>query len=390
MSWPVTQCHWHDVMKLCCLFAALLCLSTGLSADQTDCDSQLEQSFTSGAQWRLCVNVNEQHGLELSTVAYRAPGDTSRSVMQKLHLGQILMHYHDSAKAIPQLNSAAGLIPMSAEHCAGESHNTRTRVNAFCSELKDNRTLAKYAQRPSLHSSRWVLSSAFSQGTLTWTVSYSLTEDGQIQITLRLSGRASQRGNNADFAQAVAAAERGLSRATILANWRMVFDLDTADHDYIESFDFPLDVEHENRRPMQLSRIDTESLHTVQRDSFRGWRIVDSSGAGYYLDPANSGYAYNSQSLNWAQFDLAVSRLNECETLAVENPGHIEDPPCGKSLDDFINGESLLNTQAVLWYNQTRSFDPGNESWPVIRDVELRFDLLPFDWTATSPFSLGH
>jgi Cu2+-containing amine oxidase len=120
---------------------------------------------------------------------------------------------------------------------------------------------------------------------------------------------------------------------------------------------------------------------------------VDSSGAGYYLDPANNGFSYRNDTMNWTMADGAITAYDECERYALRNSsnGLVSSPTvpasdCGNSLDDFVDNQSLQDVQPVIWYSQSRTLDPRIEDWPVIRDLRMSFDLLPFDWTAASPF----
>ena len=392
------------VLTLLLLVVDALVQPSAVQAQSLNCHSDLElqHSFSSGASWSLCASVNDAHGLSISSVHYRAPGDSSRAVLDTAHLGQLLLHYHDSPTAEPQVGpsiqsaesnrdannlSSGSTVAFTDLTCNGERLGTMDQPNTLCAVVKDNRTLAKYAQRPSLHSQSWELASAFARDALIWTVAVTFTEDGQIRPAVRVSGRTSRTSDDDRYSSTGASALPALTRATVLSTWRMVFNLDTETADRVEQFDFPLDTSRGNRRPMQVTAVNTESLQNIDRENFRGWRVVDASGAGYYLDPANSGFSYTSQSLNWAQFDMAFTRLDACERHALLNTSS-PDTPCGTSLDDFVNGESLENGTPVLWYSQMRNLNLTLEDWPVISELSLTFDLLPFDWTGSSPFEL--
>ncbi len=372
--------------------------SSPLLAQQDNCGDgvALQHSFVSGATWSLCASVDYNHGLRVSSVHYRAPGDSLRSVLADAHLSQLLLHYHDSPQAEPQVNvSQLGAddttllrpIKFTDASCPGVRLGTASEPDSLCEIIKNNRTLAKFAQRPSLHSESWELASAISRDALVWTTAITFTEDGQIRPAVRLSGRASHSNTDTRFASVLPFGLPSLTRAAVRSTWRMVFDVDTNSADRIEQFDFPLDAQRGNVRPMQISAINTEALLNVNRETFRGWRMVDGSGAGYYLDPANSGFSYTSRSDNWAQFDMAFTRLNTCEQYASLNVD-TSNQACGNNLDDFVNGESLANTTPVAWYSQMRNMDLTLEDWPVISEFALTFDLIPFDWTASSPFEL--
>lgn len=390
-----------------CLTSNLLCfiaLNMGVfiapvHAEQHGCINQLalQHTFDTGAAWSLCASVSDVHGLTINSVHYRAPGDSNRSVLSELYLGQLLLHYHDNPTAEPQITptgsasdstSHISSIVFNENTCNGELISVSTHPSSLCIRVKNNRILAKYAQRPSLQSQSWEIASAFTREALTWTVAVTFAEDGQIRPSVSLSGRAMRTGPDSRYSQSLPINSQPLTRASVLATWRLHFDLDTRAIDRVEQFEFPLDVTHGNRRPQQLLPIDTETLRHVHRENFRGWRIVDVSGAGYYLDPANSGFSYTNPTMHWAQFDFAVTRLDACEKHALLNIDASGNRPCGTSLDDFINGESLHDAQPVLWYSLSRIFNPSLEDWPVISDLRMTFDLLPFDWTASSPFEL--
>jgi len=160
-----------------------------------------------------------------------------------------------------------------------------------------------------------------------------------------------------------------------------------------------------------------ESFRQVNRERFRGWRISDvSSGAGYYLDPLDSAQSWTDRTRDWSRFDLALTRANACERLADANPGTLTSPGhshdmttgatdasgaagtidatdtdtaadgCGTSLDEFVNGESLNDAPEVIWFSRTRNWLPRPEDRPFISSVRIGMELLPFDWTTSSPF----
>ncbi len=398
IRYPRSLFLWELAMLL---LASILSVTETHAADiNCTSGSLVEHAFASGASWSLCADVVESHGLDISVVSYRAPGDTLRSVLQHAHLGQLLLHYHDSTQPDAQIDpvlyqqmddGSSDLLSMNASTCEGNILAVPRKAAVICSRVKDNRILAKYAQRPSIQSQSLELASTFQRNTLTWTSSFTFTEDGQIRPAISMSGRTSRTLNDLRFAQAIPAETLPLTRATVFATWRLVFDLDTPDVDRVEQFEFPLQNTQGNRRPMIVTALKTEQLLSVDREKFRGWRVVDSSGAGYYLDPANNGFSYSNATMNWTGADGAITLFDDCEQHASGNIDTVSSTTaatsaCGSSLDDFVNGQSLQGGQPVLWYSQARTLNPRIEDWPVIRDLSMSFDLLPYDWTPASPF----
>jgi hypothetical protein len=355
----------------------------------------LQHSFASGAAWSLCADVSGIHGLHVSGAFFRAPGDLNRSVLAEGQLSQIMLHYHDDTIEEPQILPPTRLnesdvvsetVTLSDLSCDGQVLGTVAEPNSLCERIKSNGILAKFDQHPGIQTEAWELSATFTRQTLTWSISWTFTEDGQIRPRLSLSGRSSRTSSDNKYAQQYRTDIPAMTRASVLSTWRLVPALDTDAPDTVEQFDFPLDIASGNRRPMQITPLIRESFRSMDRENFRGWRIIDVSGAGYYLDPAKNGFSYTSTTHNWANYAIAVTREQSCERYAFGNPASSLDATCGTNLDDFVNDESLADASIVVWFNQTRHLDPGVEDWPVIRDIQLGFDLLPFDWTATSPF----
>ncbi len=419
------------------LLASLVYWFAGpLQATQCPDNAQLmNHAFDSGAAWNVCVSFNDQHGLQLDNVEYQAPGDTSRNVLKHLHVAQILMHYHDQPQAQPLIETATTdnntLSGLGAEalqnidnrNCAGQTHTIPHQSNAnvtaaqLCTQTRATGILAKYSIRPSLQAHQWQLFSVSEKEDHTWRIGVTFGEAGTITPYVTVSGRASRFSNDERFGVALDNSTNTdaqyASRATLLYTWRMVFDIDGTDDSSVEEFDFELNVVAGNRRAMTVKPLETEALRTVQRESFRGWRVRNTLGKGFYLDPQNSGYRYTDKVNNWAQFDVALSAYNACEMHALNNNTDYtnsatdttgttdtantantaneasttnEAQTCGVSLDDFVNGESMANTTPVLWYSQSRLFHPSKEDFPAMSSIEARFDLIPFDWSPHSPF----
>jgi len=392
-------------MRFIKLQALLLLLCThwyapNAVAMQCSKGQNFQHTFASGANWTFCALLDEHHALELQQLHYKAPGDVSRKVLQHLHLGQVLLHYHNqqTADALVSDNKLGGraLLTLNEQICAGALHKNSEAQPQLCSFVRNTGLLAKYNMRPGLQGQQYQLFSVSEYQGLTLQIQIGLSEDGRIVPSVTLSGRATATTDDTRFGNAVpnpATNQSMLSaQASLLYTWRMAFSMnDDAPNDSVEEFNFKLEPSLGNRRPMQISNITTESLRKKERNLFRGWRIKDVDGSGYYLDPQNSGYGYSDWNNNWAQFDLAITAYNKCERhsrIGIHDDALDNDYECKGSLDDFVDGERLLNRNPVLWYSLTRVLRPTAEDYPVISSMQVDFELIPFDWTPTSPFEL--
>jgi len=349
--------------------------------------------------------LDEHHSLELQQLHYQAPGDTSRKVLQHLHLGQALLHYHDepTANVLISENRLGGrsLKTLNEQICEGELHVIGDSSPKLCSFVRDTGLLAKYNLRPGLQSQQYHLFSISEYQGLTLQIQIGLSEDGRITPSVTLSGRATSTTTDSRFGNALLNPVTNEfligTQASVLYTWRMVFAMnDNEQNDSVEEFNFKLEPSLGNRRPMAVSKLSTEILRNKDRDQFRGWRVKDANGSGYYLDPQNSGFGYSDWKNNWAQFDIAITAFKECERhsrIGALNPelddSEIdEEYECYGSLDDFVNSESMLNQHPVVWYSLSRVFRPKAEDYPFISSLQTEFELIPFDWTPTSPFEV--
>lgn len=377
------------------LFLAIVLLCIGHQSRAAECvvGTPLQHSFASGASWEMCVLLDDRHGLEFRDVAYRAPNDSLRLVLRSIHMAESLMHYHEDTESDALIGTlglgGSALAEQTAQNCSGEPIDLNNAgVAHVCSEVETAGLLVKYGVRPAIHADKWTLSVSSTVRTFNLSTQLSFYEDGKITPGNELSGRILRFTDNQNFGNRIDNSGRYAARATLLYTWRMDFALNTEElNDIVEEHSHAIISAQVARRPLKVTRIDTEVFRNVDRENFRGWRIRDEDGSGYYLDPQNSGYNYTSRTHNWAQYDFAVSARNNCEQYALNNVGE-DSATCGNSLDDYINGESLLSASPIVWFSLTRIFNPSMEDVPAIASIPAQFELIPFDWTNASPFEL--
>ena len=367
--------------------------SSHVNGMECDVGQPLTQSFASGASWELCALQDDTHGLELRDIAYRAPGDSMRSVLRSLHLGEALLHYHEDETALSMLGASEfggpKLIAHSASSCDGNTVSLSGSAEAqLCTAVQPAGILAKYGTRQALLADKWTLSAVSKFQSYNLNTGVAFFEDGRIRPMAELSGRLSRFTANPDYGSRVDSSNSFAARASLLYTWRVDVALNTdQSDDVIEELDYSVGFGESEQRPLAVTALLTETFRDVAREKYRGWRILDPTGSGYYLDPQDNGYSYISRQHNWAQFDLAITARDDCERHALNNES-INTSSCGQSLDNFVNGQSLQGVSPVLWFSQTRVFNPRREDFPAISTLRSTFELLPFDWNSASPFEV--
>ncbi len=374
---------------------------------QAVCDGStlLEHTFESGAAWSLCAEIEEHAGLLLTDIHYKTPQGPYRRTFSELHLAGVLEHFHNESAETNVLSEAPfggeNFLSAAATECPGRIENiSRTaqasttsvasQNTAICTHHYDNRILAKFKDTDVVQSHSWDLIAAATQGSDAWETVYTLHEEGSISPRLDRSGVVSRFTDDPRFGNtaapttsAGAPTNRYAVNMTLLGTWRAVPVFDNgALSQTIEQWDFNLQPDLGNRRPMTIETIETETLRQVDREAFRRWVVKAASGPGYSLQVNNSGFQYRSNQYNWALFNVAFTRYNDCERLSLQAAEN-----CGSSIDDYVNGQSLLNTTPVIWFSQSMPIAPTAEDFPMLRTRSLTFSWLPFDWTDVSPFA---
>ncbi len=365
--------------------------------------TQFQFQFESGATWELCWHIDQHAGLVLSRVFYGAPAQPPVQVFDALSLGQILYKYDQDVEAT-HLLSESGLgsrhhLLATTADCEGGELIVGINDQGICQRFHQinhmtwvRRSESIKRHEVSLHARSRIGSQYFEQ-------IYRLSEDGEITPSVVYSGRISRYTNDPRFGIKLGDSEQYAASASLLLNWRLDFNIaGTPNNDQVDEIEFIPSGTDAVERSISITPIGTETRRTIHSESFRGWRISDaeyssgeSNGAeattrvGYYLDPQGAGYRYVSRSHPWSQFDLFVTARRACEKLASGND-HVN-ATCSGSLDTFTNDEDLSSVDTVLWFSVGRHFTPRLEDYPAISAMEIGFKLVPFDWSAYSPFN---
>ncbi len=355
--------------------------------------------FDSGAQWNFCWHIDQHAGLTLTNVHYGPPAEPATKVLDSASLAQILFKY-DQDVAAEHVITSTGLgesnhIAPEPSHCAEGSSVINENGQGICTKVRDLNTLTTVRRSKTLRRHELSLHAFSSVGTKTFEQVWRFSEDGQIEPAVRLSGNLDRFTNNAQYGSAIATDVPLASNAALLFTWRLDFNIGgTPANDVVEQFDFVSHITNVVRRSISKRKLSSESFNNVERTQFRGWLIRDtelSAGIGrttrmgYYLDPQSSGFDFVSRHNNWAGFDFSVTRAEVCERFASNNS--VVNVECGNSLDQFVNGESITGEDIVVWFSLARQLLPKAEDYPVITAREGSFKLIPFDWSASTPFT---
>lgn len=381
------------------LFGLLSLPGTGSAQQCIDDGSPYRFQFASGANWELCWHIDPQSGLVITDVYFGGPDEAPRQLLDRASIGQIYFRYDEDTDGSYLLtDSGLGATISSADtgSCGGYGELVAGNNVVICQRLRDLNHLTKVRRTKALRRHEVSLHAKSRIGSHTYEQIWRFSEDGELSPEVLFSGSISRYTNDEQYGARVNDSDLYASSAAILVNWRLDFNINgTAHNDQVDEIEFlPFEV---GKRVISVSALKSESSRTVNSENFRGWRISDASVSsgddpgstartriGYYLDPQVAGYRYSLTSVPWTAFDFFVTKNKACEKFAADNASL--NSACGDNLGEFSNAESLVNKDIVTWFSVSRNFTPRLEDYPHITTRSIGFKIIPFDWSAYSPF----
>jgi primary-amine oxidase len=171
--------------------------------------------------------------------------------------------------------------------------------------------------------------------------------------------------------------------------YRLDVDVDGPGNDSVEEF---------NHRQVQPGRsltsedrwteLGTETSRPLSPENFRSWRVVDRTSTNalghprsWELVPGGTGTFRGASTEAFAQSDLWVTRYKPAEL-----PLSSLDPrPIKRALPAYVDGESVVSEDVVLWYALHVHHLPRTEDWPGMPVLWTGFELMPRDVMDRSP-----
>jgi primary-amine oxidase len=162
------------------------------------------------------------------------------------------------------------------------------------------------------------------------------------------------------------------------------FDVD-GENNVVEEFNYEQDRPGSPSGKHRWTPLKKETARPASADNFRCWRVVNPASKNalglprsYELVPGGTGVYRGAAGEKFAQAELWVTRHH-----AKEHPKDTR--PLATALPAYLNGESVENTNVVLWYVLHLHHLPRTEDWPGMRVEWASFTLRPRDFLDASP-----
>ena len=141
----INQCFFKCLLIFCCLSKAQAAPNT------PECsETPLDHTFPSGSAWSMCVSLDDQEGLVITQLMYKA-NQVARRVLSKGSLSQLETVFDDNRTPATFAVTRDGLgrdklITLSPKHCEGGNLSAdSTGRKVICSRIQAEGLLYNYA-----------------------------------------------------------------------------------------------------------------------------------------------------------------------------------------------------------------------------------------------------
>ncbi|KAI9375379.1 copper amine oxidase [Aspergillus egyptiacus] len=351
-----------------------------------------ERKFVSWMDFSFYISFNRDTGLSLFDIKYKG-----QRVLYELGLQEALAHYAGNdpvQSSVAYLDSYYGFGPYAFELLKGYdcpsyasylntsfymSEETHTHVDSLCMfEFDADYPLARHSTSDYVAVSKnvyFTLRTINTIGNYDYMFSYNFYMDGTIGVDVRASGyiQSAFFANNQDFGYQIHDSLSGSMHDHVL-NFKADFDILGTDNTIELTSVVPVEKKfswngNKTRNTMQLQREIIESedqgrfnwgfngqtqVHVINQDEknkygeYRGYRILP-SGATAHLAVKNSTNL--AHAAHWAEYDIQVTKHHDTEPFVAHpyNSQDVHDPPV--NFEKFFDGESLNQTDLVVWVN---------------------------------------
>ncbi len=377
-----------------------LVLRSGVLRAQSamNCSGQylVDVTLPAGSRWEMCWEVRNSEGIIFHDIYYTpAGGGPRRLVLGQANLAQIHVPYDDNGARFHDVSDfglgGTNMDDLTQADCPNGTLLVDAGKHVLCMQIGPRGYAYKYFAQE-LQGSAVSLFSVSHVGQYNYVPVWRFIDNGAIEPTIGATGKLQRVNYNSAASGWPVRVDQGGQVYAIAHShnyfWRLDFDLDGPQNDQVEEFEFtPIDNNYSYQ--VSVTQFLTETARTVNPTRMRSWRVRDTvttnsegHAISYHLDPLRVGHIHQGPAVEpFTNSQFYVTANKPCERFASHNP----EVQCAADVTKFVNGESLVGQDIVVWYGITFHHLPRDEDEGMMDAHWDGFQLTPRDWTATNP-----
>ena len=364
------------VVKILSLVILLFCFFLHASvahANTLPCpiEQSISATFANGAGWDMCWESKRRENIVLSEIHFNANESDTTRVVSSIRLAQLHVAYDDSKityNDVTQFGLGGGYMStlFESECPNGELLEVNGRAGLCKTISSDGRTQTTSGVPQTAE--KLTLLSVSQVGSYSYLVSWDFHDDGSISPSVGAAG-ALQRSSS-DLTSAFGRELEGSSgkhwlNHTHVYYWRIDLDLgDSSTDDQVSEVSYALDPD--GRRERVVKKLTKEAAKKIDPETMLAWYITDGTvdditrAPGYVVEPLQYGHRHvRAESEAFSEYDFFVTKQSDCERFINENKNF--DPECADDILEFINDESIVDQDIVIWHRISFHHVPRNE-----------------------------
>lgn len=333
-------------------------------------ENQIKAEFDNGAAWQMCWDSRRRENIVLSDVHFQPAGADTYSVFNSLRLSQLHVSYDDgnvTYNDVTEFGLGGGYVSeLNEQDCPSGKLIDIGGLARLCTQLSTGddsyttQTETRQSQSLSVHSVSQV-------GAYAYLISWKFFADGSVEPSVGAAGalqRSSDDAHSHHGRELEDVPDKSWLSHTHNYYWQLDFDLGVSSKDDVVSeLEFVTDAA--GRRARKITPLNIEAARAINSQNMRSWLISDGentslTNAGYLIEPQNFGHRLvNKVTDPYTEFDFFVTRQNDCERFVSQNNKYY--PECDENVLQFVNNESLIGEDIVLWHRISFHHVPRNE-----------------------------
>lgn len=355
----------------------------------------ISQTFENGSKWEFCWEHKNKEGIILKEMFFTTPDGLERKVLKEISLAQIHVAFDDNSHQVFHIDEFGlggnNLQNLSSAQCNNGQFQIVDDKNVLCIQVNNRGYIYKDYDEKKQGQLLDIYSQSNTDG-YTWIIRWQLHDDGTIEPSIGATGTLHTFGTNTNYGDAIGNSGSIAIASAINYFWRIHFDIaENGTNDVVEEFNVTPSADGSEKN-LSVTQLSIETGRTIDQQLKRSWRVRDGIIANddghpvsYHLEPLNTGYQYNGHDgQEWAQSDLYITQFNVCERFVTNNPGN---EGCLSDITGFLDEQNINGADIVIWYGINYHHFPRDEDLPYMPTRWDNFQLIPRDWTATSPMT---
>ncbi|MEB8431348.1 putative Ig domain-containing protein [Cocleimonas sp. KMM 6892] len=378
------------LIKIVLLFTlSLLGFSHANAAENCGNEFYVNEIFPNGARWDMCWEHKDREGIIFKSIYFTPKNGTRRMVLNQAAIAQIHVPYDDNGTRFHDLSDLGigglNMLELQSDECLDGSLIPFSGKNVLCKQT----TKQDISFKSGTNTANGYYLSLFSVspvGAYYYIPTWKFFDNGKIEPWMGATGALQRFGTDDSTGWLLADNRVGIAH---LHNffWKLDFDLNkTYLDDAVEEINFNL---VNGKRERSIIPFSTEAARKVNPETMRHWRVRDKSAKnenGHSISydvilsemghqdigPASEPFTHN---------DFFVTTQNDNERFASHNTSG------GANLDEFVNGESIVDNDIVVWAGVTFYHMPRSEDAPHMDAHWSHLKIVPRDWNASNTLS---